>query len=32
MILRIKANVWEDPILNKPEFVAVRERLGFTDL
>ena len=28
----VRANTWDDPILNQPEFVEVRERLGFTDL
>ena len=28
----LKANPWNDPVLDEPEFVAVRERLGFTDL
>ena len=28
----IRLNSWNDPVLDEPEFVAVRERLGFTDL
>ncbi len=32
LLMRIKMNVFEDPILDQPRFVAVRERLGFTDL
>ena len=32
LLIRIKMNVFEDPILDQPRFVAVRERLGFTDL
>ncbi len=31
-IMRIKFNVWEDPVLDRPEFVKLREQLGFTDL
>ena len=27
----LAANRWNDPILNRPEFVAVRERLGFAE-
>ena len=32
VVTRIKANVFEDPVLERPEFVELRERLGFTDL
>jgi len=28
----IKANLYHDPVLDKPEFAALREQLGFTDL
>ena len=28
----VSSVVFSDPILDQPEFVAVRERLGFTDL
>ncbi len=31
-IMRIKFNVYEDPVLDRPEFVELREQLGFTDL
>jgi len=31
-IMRIKFNVYEDPVLDKPQFVELREQLGFTDL
>jgi hypothetical protein len=31
LLMRIKLNVFEDPILNQPEFVEVRERLGYTN-
>ena len=31
-VFRIKANVFHDPILDKPAFIALREQLGFTDL
>ena len=31
-IAQLKHNVFEDPVLDLPEFVEVRERLGFTDL
>jgi tetratricopeptide (TPR) repeat protein len=32
LVFRIKANIFGSAILDQPEFVAVRERLGFTDL
>ena len=28
----VKVNIWNDPILEQPEFVEVRRRLGFTEL
>jgi Tfp pilus assembly protein PilF len=31
-IINIKWNIYDWPILEQPEFVAVRERLGYTDL
>jgi len=31
-LLAIHHNYWSDPILEKPEFVAIRERLGFPDI
>jgi Tfp pilus assembly protein PilF len=31
-IHRIKANLWEDPVLDQREFLELREQLGFTDL
>jgi TolB-like protein/Flp pilus assembly protein TadD len=31
-LFNLKANPWNDPVLDEPEFVAVRERLGFIDL
>ncbi len=30
--MHVKFNVFSDPILDQPEFVAVRQRLGFTNL
>ena len=30
--LAIKRNTFGNPILDKPEFIALREQLGFTDL
>ena len=32
IILRIKANTIQDPVLEKPQFAELREQLGFTDL
>ena len=32
VVKRIKANVFSDPILNKPAFVELRQQLGYTDL
>ena len=29
--LRLKNNIWNDPILDQPEFVEVRSRLGFRE-
>ena len=29
---RIKQNLYDDPILEQPEFLELRNRLGFTDL
>ena len=31
-VFQLKANPWNDPILDEPEFVALRDQLGFTDL
>ena len=31
-MMHIKFNVFSDPTLDEPEFVAVRQRLGFTNL
>jgi len=31
-LMNMKANGYRDPMLDEPEFVAVRERLGFLDL
>ncbi len=28
----IKYNVWSDPILEQPDWLEVRERLGYSDL
>ncbi len=30
-LMRVKANIWQYPILDQPEFVELRNRLGFTD-
>ena len=30
-LIYIKANIWNDPILDQPEFVEVRSRLGFRE-
>ncbi len=27
----LKYNLWNDPVLNRPEFVELREQLGLTD-
>ena len=27
----LKTNIWNDPILDQPEFVEVRSRLGFRE-
>ena len=32
LVMRLKANAFADPTLDKSDFVAIRERLGFTDL
>ena len=32
LTFRVKRNVFGSPILEKPEFVVLREQLGFTDL
>ena len=31
-IIALKQNTFRDPVLDQPEFIEVRERLGFTDL
>ena len=30
-LIYLKTNVWNDPILDRPEFVEVRSRLGFRE-
>jgi hypothetical protein len=32
LVLNHRANLFQEPILDRPEFVALREQLGFTDL
>ncbi len=31
VLMWLKNNVWNDPILDQPEFVEVRSRLGFRE-
>ncbi len=31
LTILVKTNIWNDPILDQPEFVAVRSRLGFRE-
>ena len=31
-LMRVKANIWQDPVLDQPEFQELRDQLVFTDL
>ena len=31
VLMWLKINIWQDPVLDQPEFVAVRSRLGFQE-